>query len=420
MTVSRRGAAASRSLSCSAPALLVASLLTVACAEGGDEDRPESEVLVQASHHLFALLSVAEFSEFPLNPGEAGFDRGILVMQDDGRYRVSRDGQTSDTDDYALEESGALSIFVNQGARRPIIRFSGAYGLQGDTGRYYFTDRFSTTEAPAIGLFWGTRIVSGAPNLEGAWHVFSQHLIYGTASSLLDPNNVGRTLGGRLSIDSAGMVAGVGVQSGGVNVDLSGTAQGFADSRADLNLVYADPQVTDTRAFFCGVDRNLMLGVDEDEADGESGLIALVRHRTTAADRSALAGTYHLGVHTVFVSPSRPGTDVAQGTLTFNATGGFSLEAVGADGESFSYSGTYLLADDGALSLSVPGTNENWRGAVDQDYRTVVVADAFIEDRTAPKPPELNLFFGIREVPAPVTPALVPGEASGAAPDAPR
>ena len=70
----------------------------------------------------------------------------------------------------------------------------------------------------------------------------------------------------------------------------------------------------------------------------------------------------------------------------------------GAGGFDFTYGGSYVLDDDGKLTLTVSGTNETWIGAVDQNYEVVAIADNVVERRSGVKPPELNLFLGIRQV----------------------
>ncbi len=382
---------------------LLLTLLGISCAEGGEEDRPLSEVLITASHHMWALQSDRAFSTFPIPMAEMASDRGVLTLDDQSLYTVTRNGQASGTDDYALAEDGVLSILVSQGARLPRIRFSGAYGIEGDTGTYFFTDRFTAQTSQRIGLFWGTEVVDPTPDLEGDWHVFSQHVIF--ASSIVpDPNNVGRAFGGTLAVDDMDDITGSGLESTGANITLTGNVASFADGRVDVTLDYAGPQTSDTRTFHGSVGPGIILGLDPDETTGESGLIAMMAHRTTPADRDDFAGTYLLGLHTIFVNPTNPGTDVAFGTVTFNDTDGFSLDATGADGQDFSYSGTYVLDDDGTLTLTVPGTSETWMGAVDEEYHTVVFVDNFIEARAGAKPPELNLFLALREAPVPSNP----------------
>jgi hypothetical protein len=379
--------------------------LCTACARGGDEDRPTSEVKIEANHHMFGLGGRHQFSTFPIPLAELGTDRGTLIMREDSTYRIQRSTGLSGAETYALEKSGLLSILIDQGSRRPKIRFLGAYGLDGATNRYYFTDRHLASETSRVGLFFGVRVVPGVANLEGGWHLFALHVI-GSKSQVLNPANVGRAANGSVVVDAAGKITGSGLESTRAALQFTGDVRAFDDGRVDLTIAFKDAQATDTRLFLCGAAPGIVVGVDEieqtelDDGAGEAGLIVWLRKRTGTADKNLLAGDFHLGGHTVFVNPTNSGCDAVNGTLSFTAAGAFRLEGTGTDAVAFKYTGTYTLADDGALSLSVDGTQETWAGAVDQDYKTVLLGDNFVEDRTGSKPPELNLFVGVRPVPA--------------------
>ena len=123
-------------------------------------------------------------------------------------------------------------------------------GLDGDTGVFFFTDRFASTTSDAISFFWGTRIAPEAPDVSGDWHVFTQHVIRAT-SQTLNPNNVGRAFAGSMSIDGAAAVTGQGTESTKVTIQLTGTAPSFTDGRVNLLLDFKDAQSTDHREFKC-------------------------------------------------------------------------------------------------------------------------------------------------------------------------
>lgn len=381
---------------CPSSSVLFASLLLLgACAQGGGAKRPASEVKIAASHHLFGFLGATRLA-FPIDPKRIFTDRGTLVFKSDGTYGVKRPGQAEGTDDYALAKDGTLSMLVSQGPRRPKIRFSGAYGLEGDTGHYYFVDRFTTSSAPNVGLFWGTKLVSGTADLQGGWHVFTHHMIF-AKSQVLDPDNVGRAMAGTVTVDKAGALKGQGFESTKATLVLGGSVKTFADGRVDVVLKLSDKQSSDERTFLSGAAPNLVLGLDETESDGESGLLAMVRKRTGKADLARLAGDYHVGMHTIFVDASRAGTDAATGLVSISSSGALRLEAVGSDAQKFTYTGKVALSDDGALKITIDGTKETWAGAVDQGYHTLVIADNFVEQRSGNKPAELNLMLALRK-----------------------
>jgi hypothetical protein len=390
---------------CRRLAILTSCVLGAACAQGGDEDRPTSEVKIEANHHMFGLGGRHQFSEFPIPLDQVGTDRGTLIMREDSSYRIQRAAGTSGAETYALEKSGLLSILIDQGARRSKIRFLGAYGLEGATNRYYFTDRHLASETSRVGMFFGVRVVPGTANLEGDWHLFSLHAIF-SKSQVLNPANVGRAASGTVAVDAAGKITGSGLESTRATLQFTGDVRAFDDGRVDLTVVFKDAQVTDERLFSSAAGPGIVVGIDEieqkeiDDKGGEAGMIVWLRKRTGTADKSLLAGSFHLGAHTIFVNPTNSGFDAANGTLSFTAAGAFRIEAVGTNGVEFKYTGTYTLADDGALVLTVDGTKETWAGAVDQEYKTVLLCDNFVEERTGNKPPELNLFVGIRPVPA--------------------
>jgi hypothetical protein len=352
-------------------ALLLLALLPLgtACSEGGGDDRPSSEVTIAASHQMFGSRGRPLFNKFPVDPLFMLSDRGTLILRDDSSYTVKQDAGTSSPQRYTIEKDGTFTVTVPVSNRPAPTHFVGAYGLEGDTQAYFFTDRFAQNSNDAVGLIWGTRLVTGTPDLEGDWHVFSQHVIF-SQSQVQDPDNVGRTMAGTIAIDSTGNITGAGKESTKADLTFTGSAQSFADGAVTLTLVYTEGTNKDSRVF------------------------------RAAKDLTKFAGSYTIGMHTIFVNPVRAGIDGAVGTITFNEQGGFKLDATGQQtgaAKAFSYSGNYTLADDGTLVLTVGGTSETWMGAVDQEYKVLLVADNFVESRSGNEPPEPNQFLGIRE-----------------------
>ena len=278
---------------------LAGALLAFSCAEGGDRKTPSSEVQLSANHHLWNLESLRQLS-FPVAPAEVFGSWGTIAFRMDSQYDVTLNG-SSDVDDYNLRATGELGILVEPGLNLAKISFLGAYGLEGDTGVFYFTVRYSTSATTSpIGLFWGTRIDAATPDIQGDWHLFSTHVVFST-SQTFNPDNVGRATAGRITIDAAGVIAGTGTESTRASLTFAGSAKTFADSRVDLDtLDYIDNVTTDSRTFLCSAGTptnvavpNVILGLNHDTTDGEAGLIALVRARTAgAADPAMLEGTY--------------------------------------------------------------------------------------------------------------------------------
>ena len=88
----------------------------------------------------------------------------------------------------------------------------------------------------------------------------------------------------------------------------------------------------------------------------------------------------------------------AASTTSGTAPGAFRLEAEGSQGIDFSYTGTYTVAPDGSLAISIDGTNEIWNGAIDREYKTVMLVDDFQETRSNGQI-ELNFAIGVRQKP---------------------
>lgn len=409
--LSRDRAPASPSPMRSILALLPLPLLLCACAEGGEEDRPQSEIRVAARHHFFGLRSQPGFQTFPVDPAEVLPDRGFFNLFDDSTYTVTRSTGTSPSDGYSLEQSGAFSVRVTGSSREPTVFFRGGYGLPMDNHEYFFTDRVSNPSSTSLGMFYGTRVrqVSGGIELAGGWHLLSLHVIF-SSSMVLQPSNVGRGAHGSIDVaagdpGTSRMITGMGSESSGAQLELGGSIQDLlqgGNSEGELNLTVSYRQLpngtADSRVFEAAAGKDVVLAVDADETDEEAGILFLVRHfdAMTPATEADLAGDYLVGAYTLFVNPTRSGTDGAFGRLNLTEQGGFRFDMVGSRGIAFTWRGTYTLADDGGIELMVDGTNETWFAAISRDYNTIAIVDDVVETR-ANGMPELNILLGVRE-----------------------
>lgn len=387
---------------------IVPVLVLTSCADGGEEDSPQSEVTINASHHMFALRSLAGFGTFPPPTSAVVTESGVLDLFDASTYTVTNANGTSGQDRYAIEDAGPFTIYITGNATEPSTAFLGAYSLVGDQADYFFTDRVSTNASPRIGVFFGTQIVDGQVELEGGWHVLSMHVIFD--ETILSPDNVGRGAHGAVSITAGDpgtqrTVSGTGFQGTGT-LTFGGTVQNLLDVNDEgdgsLNLLLSyqlDGQSADERIIESAANENVIFGVDKNNGDGEAGLVTMVRKfnaPTTPVDSVRVPGTFLVGGHTLFVNPSNPGSDSFVGTVTLSPQGGFRLDAVGNTGADFQYIGTYTLSQDGGMELSIEGTNETWFAAIDKTYNTFTFIDDFEESR-ANNTPELNFGFGVRE-----------------------
>ena len=378
-------------------------LLFTACAEGGSEDRPLSEVQISASHHLLSFRGLPGLTATQVQPDEIFSGQAMWNLFDNSTYTITQTSGTSSPRNYALESTGELTVLVEPvDPRQSTPVFRGAYGLQGNTSLYFFTDRLISADSSSLGLFWGSRVRPGLTDLSGDWHLFSLHVVFST-SMVPDVDNIARAVSGSVTAAPGNpgdqlVLTGDGSESTNLNLDLSGTIQDLGNGEVNLAVTYAQhalPATGDDRVFVAAHGSNAVLALDLDESDGEAGLLALIRKRTGAADPALLAGEFLIGGHTVFPNPTNPGSDAGLGRLSLTAGGAFRMEMTGSRGIDFVYQGTFTLDDDGLLTLSVDGTNETWLGAVDQDYNTVIINDHVIEQR-ANDTPELNLFIALR------------------------
>lgn len=387
-------------------------LLCVGCADGGLEDRPQSEVKITASHHLYGLRTLRGFGAFPVPPEAVLTDRGVLNLFDNSTYTVTRTSGTTGADRYALEDDGPFSLFVTGSGREPSVVFRGAYSLVGSNPDFCFTDRVSTPNSESIGLYVGTRIVQGQVELAGGWHLLSLHAVFG--QTLQSPENVGRGARGGVAIGTGDpgtvrSISGTGTQGTSALV-FGGTIQNLLDGagsgngQCSLTVSYQlTGQTADSRVMLSAATNNLVFGLDAEESDNEAGLLVLVRRFDVPAapvDSVRVPGTYLVGGHTLFVNPSNSGSDAFVGTITLTAQGAFQLDAIGSQGQDFNYSGQYTLAADGGMAITISGTNETWFAAIDRSYNTLVFVDDVVETR-ANNTPELNFGFAVRKRPPP-------------------
>ncbi|HLU37854.1 MAG TPA: hypothetical protein VK081_00620 [Planctomycetota bacterium] len=367
-------------------------LLLGACAEGGKQDRVESEVRITADHHMYGFKAEQAFPRFPIEPQDLQVEDGVLGFNDESRWTL--DGQPGSR--YELAKTGALVFRVPNG-RNPDLVFQGGYGLSGDTGLFFFAD----TVKPKVGLFFGARIIRAAADVTGDFHAFSLLVI--TRGAVADPDNVARAFAGSLTTDASGAVtAGEARESTGHNLTLTGNLRSFNDGSVEVGLSLDHATARTPRAFTAAatvtqsqpVTTSVILGHETADNDA-AGMIALVRKRDGRANLADLAGEYWVGILTVFPNPSNAGTEGSYGTLTISDTGGWRIDARDST-TTYRLSGTLEIDADGAMRLTNNATREEWRGAFDQDYKTIVFVDHDLTGTSASRP-ELNFFFALRK-----------------------
>ena len=381
-------------------------LLVASCSSGGTDERPTCAVKVVANHHIAGILGRGDFPAFPVSPDDTLSIRGDIRMSDDSGYAMKNGNSLVAEGTYALEKTGEIAILVRQTQSSTHV-WRGAYGLEGETNHVFFTDRVGS----AIGMYMGTRVVEGDADqkgLAGDWHLFSTHVLFADQATTPGIHEVGRAFAGTVTVDEDGVMDGEGTESTNTNATLQIVGDpaentglsAFKDGGVELVLDYGgDPKTADRRSFGGGGTPDLLLMADGTPEDGASGLLVMMRQRTTEIDPTKLAGTYQLGMWTIFLKPDASGFDSAIGTLELTESGNFRISATNSLGVEFSYTGKYVIdpANNGGLTFEVSGTNETWKAAIDPKEATIVLLDNFTEQRSDGQV-ELNLMIGIRPV----------------------
>lgn len=368
-------------------------LLLVACAEGGKQDRIESEVRITADHHLYGFKGEQAFPQFPIRSGDLQVESGLLAFNDQSQWTL--DGTSGSR--YDLAKTGALVFRVPNGRSADLV-FHGGYGLSGDTGLFFFADAVK----PKVGIFFGARTVRATANVTGDFHVFSL-LVLTTANAVVDPDNVARAFAGSVTTDAAGAITtGTARESTGTDLALTGNLRAFNDGSVEVGLSLDTSATRTPRSFTAAatvtqsqpVTTSVLLGHETADNDA-AGLVALVRKRDGRANLADLAGEYWVGALTVFANPTNAGTEGSYGTLTLTDTGGWRLDAKDST-TGYRLSGTFEIDADGTMRITNNATREAWRGAFDQDYQTIVFVDNDLAGTSSSRP-ELNLFLALRK-----------------------
>lgn len=391
--------------------LLAPPLALAACSSGGDEDRLQSEVLLASSHHLFGFVGKPQFPAFPVTTNDVlTYDQRFGLTTSGNYERFDTQGNPVPTDRYSLAADGELGILVPTQAG--LLLYRGALELLSvqppgsAQSVLYGRDVFLTDRiGEAVGLYVGTERLAGPADrasFAGAWHVFTIHALFAESTATPDFDRVGLAFAGDLTLAADGSFSGAGVESEADTINVRGSAgefMAFDDGRIGMEILYDPTSKPDyERGFSGGGTARVLFGVDTNNGgnDTAAGLLAMLRYRTQPMSMAALAGTYDLGLLTLFLRPDASGTDSAIGTLQITAAGDFLLEARNNTGQDFDYRGTITATDDGALTFQVTQpTNETWHGAVDELFQNLVLLDPFKEQRGNGQV-ELNFGVGIR------------------------
>lgn len=383
---------------------LAITTLCAGCAQDGEEETLRGDVPLVASLNLVALIAQPDFGGFPVTPSDTNSFLGVLDTRMDLTYLLTEASTgNSTTQTYVLEEDGRFSLLTPTSTFTAVFR--GVYGTEGKTGHLVLTDRVGA----GIGLYLGTSVPTMLPaigDFVGDWHAFGLQTIFAPGTSTYDPDLVGTAFAGSIAVAMDGSVIGTAVESGFGNVALTGAAgdfEVFEDGGVTLEMEFDPPTAPDfERGWTAAGSPTACFGIDPDDEgnDDGTGLLVLMRHRTAAFDMADLAGTFRIGLSTIFLDPQIPGSDAALGDLVLEEDGDWELTAESNTGVLFTFSGTFTADADGSLEFSVDQGAQTWSGAFDDGYDSVVVLDAFKEAPSANASTELNLGVALRLVPS--------------------
>lgn len=367
-------------------------ILASSCSEGGDEDRPIGEVQIARDHHIAAILGRISFAQFPVDPAEVDPFDGFFEMREDGNYSLRSAGSQLIEDQYALEMDGELAVVQRRNNASSLV-YRGAYGLEGETGNVFFTDRVTDR----VGLFVGVPRVTGAADpaaIAGDWRLHTLSVIYPGTNTVASVNNVGRAFVGTATIATDGTFTGSGSESlsPAAALPISGSLTAFQDGAFTSQVDFG----SSARDYAGGGGPSLIVLADDSESAGGAGLAVWMRERTGAIDLTALAGIYDIGAWVLRVNPNESGFDSLYGSIEFTAGGAFRIASRDNMGDPSDYEGTFSATDQGALTLNAttPVPAEAWLGTVDQGYDTIVFVDNRLTN--GENPVALRMFVAVR------------------------
>ena len=164
---------------------------------------------------------------------------------------------------YFLRQTGQFDLLSLGGFNSPNTVLTGGYGLDGNTDHFAFVDRDITSNSRSLGLYFGSRHLEVAQDLEATdWHLFSLHVLF-PASAVPDPDQVARAAWGAVRAENTDAdpeqeLSGTGRDSSGADLNYGGSIAVLNTiGQANLLVDYSPtsgPQVgtTDPRTFAAG------------------------------------------------------------------------------------------------------------------------------------------------------------------------
>ena len=392
-----------------------------ACAEGGTERRITGDTTVASSHAMFGVVGVTAFQRFPVLSNQVARFDGLIELDEIGDFAIRSNGAAIANGEYALQFDGAFTILIPQ-TNRPSLAWEGGFGLEGDTGRLFLTDRFGN-----VGLYLATRNVAGTTDPDryvDDYTLLSMQVQFADDANPPNPAtpaDVGRAAFGLLTLSQT--MTGVDPTIAGqllrstdpaARLNANGGLTTRTNNEFELAVDYGGTgTLGETRIWSSAGDPDLIFGSETGQATSPeqpvNGLVALVRKADAALVPSNLEGDWIVGIWTIFVSPTRSGVDIALGAATItdngDGTGELTIAARNNTNTPFVFTGDFTpRTDDPMDPTSANGQftyveerfGETWYGAAVPGNETVILVDPAVETRVVGESPELNFIVLVR------------------------
>jgi len=375
-------------------ALGASCLFSFSCSSGGSNETPsKGGISIAADYHMVGIKAFADMT-FPVNPDIKAhyWDEGVLTLDGENKFQVRGAGRPTDSGPYKIGKNGILTLLVpmSGGASLPLM---GGADVEGEA--LWFTDRHAGGDGDLA--LWCCVRSKAKPKPEGKWNVALLTLVFPPKGAAPSPNEVGLAATGTLSIDAKGNVTGALQESSLAALKVTGKADTFPipPGSFQLSLSWKKGTRQVNQAFRGGLGDKLMVGLFHDQKRGGAvSLLLALRAPSKAVPAKDLSGSYHLGTFTLFLDPTRPGCDVAAGTLQLNDKDAFRATMWGHLGKSFTFSGTFKPGKEGLVEFSEtsPVKTPLW-GAAAEGGKVLLMVDKTPEASD----PDLSIFLAVRE-----------------------
>ena len=364
------------------------------CSSGGSDETPsKGGVTIAADYHMVGLKAFFAMT-YPVNPDTKAhyWDEGVLTLDGENQFQVRGAGRPTDKGPYKLEKNGILALLVPMSGGASLA-LMGAADVEGEA--LWFTDRHARGDRDLA--LWTCVRAKAKPKTEGSWNVAVLTLVFPPKGAAPSPHMVAQAATGTLKIDAKGAVTGSLLESTLAALKVTGKADTFPvpPGSLHLSLSWKKGASTVNRVFRGGVGDKLLVGLFHDQKRGGAvSLLLGLRAPAKEIQAKELTGRYHAGTFTLFADPTRPGCDVAAGSLELNGKDAFRAVMWGHTGKSFRFSGTFKPGKGGLLEFAeaTPVKMKLW-GAAAEGGKVLLMVDSLVETQD----PDLSIFLAIKE-----------------------